>query len=69
MELQRARVLDQQKERQRHAGVADRVHHERLLGGGDRARPLVPEADQQVGRETDQTPADEQDQEVGRLDQ
>ena len=41
-------VLDQQEEREHHRRVADRVHDERLLRRGDRARPLVPEADQQV---------------------
>ncbi len=62
-------VLDEQEEGDREGRVAERVHDERLLGRGDRARPLVPEADQQVGREADEAPAGEQDQQVRRLDE
>jgi hypothetical protein len=57
------------KSSERHRRVADRVHHERLLRGGDRARPLVPEADQQVRREADHSPAGEQQQQVAALDE
>ena len=59
VERQRARPLDEQEEGERHRRVAERVHDERLLRGGDRARPLVVEADQQVGAEPDEAPADE----------
>ena len=47
-EVERPVCLDQQEERERHRRVADRVHDERLLGRGDRARTFVPVADQQV---------------------
>ena len=68
-ELERPRLPDEQDERERERRVADRVHDERLLRRGDRLRPLVPEPDQQVGRETDEAPADEEEQEVPRLDE
>ncbi len=68
-EVERARLLDQQEERERHRRVAERVHDERLLGGGDRARPLVVEADQQVRREPDEAPADQQEEQVPALDE
>jgi len=67
-ELERPRLLDQQEERECHRRVADRVHDERLLRGRDRARPFVPKADQQVGREADHAPAREQEQQVGEED-
>ena len=69
VERQRAGALDEQEEGERHRRVAERVHDERLLGGGDRARPLVVEADQQVGAEPDEAPADEQQQQVAALDE
>jgi hypothetical protein len=69
LEVQRAGPLDDQEERERHRRVADRVHHEGLLRGGDRLRPLVPEADQQVRGEADEAPADEQHQQVAALDE
>ena len=65
--LQGARLPDEQHEAERERRVADRVHHECLLGGGDRFRLVVPEPDQQIRRETDEAPADEQEQEVPRL--
>ena len=68
-ELERVRVRDEDEERERHRRVADRVHDERLLRRGDRGRPLVPEADEQVRREADEAPADEQEQEVAALDE
>ena len=57
------------EQRERHRRVAERVHHERLLRRRDRARPLVPEADQQVRREADEPPADEQQEQVAALDE
>ena len=59
----------QQEEGERHRRVAERVHDERLLGGCDRGRPLVVEADQQVRAEPDEAPADEQEQQVPALDE
>src|SRR5437764_259023 len=56
------RLLDQQEERERHRRVAERVHHERLLRGGDRRRAVLVVADQQVAREADHSPAREQEQ-------
>ena len=57
-ERERAGPLDEQEEGERHRRVAERVHDERRLCGGDRARPLMVEADQQVGAQTDEPPAD-----------
>ena len=51
-------LREHQEDRQRQADVADPVHDERLLGRGGRRRAVVPEADQQVGREADALPAD-----------
>jgi hypothetical protein len=67
--LERAQLAQDQERRQHHADVADHVHHEGLLGRGDRARPVVVEADQQVRGQAHQRPADDQEDEVGRLDQ
>ncbi len=57
---ERPGVQDQHEEGERHRRVADRVHHERFLRGGHGSRTLVPEADQQIGAETDEPPAGEQ---------
>ena len=43
-----------------HAHVADTVHDERLLGGHRVRRDVVPEADQQVGRQAHAFPTGEQ---------
>ncbi len=69
LEVQRAGALDQHEERERHRGIADRVHHEGLLRRGDCAGAVVPETDQQVRGEADEAPADEQDQQVPALDE
>ena len=58
-------VANMQEDRDGQADVADPVHEERLLAGGGRGRAvLVPEADQQVRRETDALPADVEHHEV-----
>ena len=49
------------------ASRPDGVHDERLLRGRHRLGARVPEPDQQVGREPDEAPADEEQQEVPRL--
>ena len=67
--VERARVRDQDEEGERHRRVAERVHHEGLLRGLHRARPVVPEADQEVRREADEPPADEQHEQVAALDE
>ena len=67
--VDRAELAEDHEDADRHADVADGVHDERLLGGGDRARPLVPEADQQVRRQADHAPADQQHDEVRRQHQ
>jgi hypothetical protein len=41
---------EHQEDGDREAGVTDPVHQERLLAGGGRGRPGVPERDQQVAR-------------------
>ena len=68
-ELERPRLPDEQHACQGERGVTDRVHHKRLLGGGHGFRSLVPEPDQEVRREADETPADEEQQEVAGLDE
>ena len=68
-ERERVRVRDEDEERERHRRVAERVHDERLLRGPHRARPLVPEADQEIRREADEPPADEQHEQVAALDE
>ena len=67
--LERARLPDEEHEPEREGRVADRVHHERLLGRGDGFGLVVPEADEEVRREADESPADEQEEEVPRLHQ
>ncbi len=64
---ERAGLPDEQDEPERERRVADRVHHERLLRGRDCLRLLMPEPDEQVRREPDEPPADEQQEEVPRL--
>ncbi len=61
---QRAEVREDHEDRQRQSGVPDPVHHERLLGRGGRGRLLIPETDQQVGRQAHTFPARVQDQVV-----
>ncbi len=64
---ERPGLPDEQHERQRERRVADRVHDEGLLRRRDGFGLVVPEPDQQVGREPDETPADEEQEEVPRL--
>ena len=47
----RAEVAEDDENRQRQSGVPDPVHHERLLGRGGRGGLVIPEPDQQVGRQ------------------
>ena len=49
--------------------VADHVDHERLHPGRRRGLAAVPEADQRVGGEADERPADDQQHEVAGQDQ
>ena len=67
--VEAADLRDQEEEAERHHGVADRVHDERLLRRVDRGRALVVEADQEVRGKADESPADEQQQEVPALDE
>ena len=67
--VEAADLRDREEEGQRHHRVADRVHHERLLRGGDGRRALVVEPDQEVRREPDEPPADEQQEQVAALDE
>ena len=60
---------EHQRDRQREADVTDTVDDERLLGGGSGRRLVLPEADEQVRRQADALPAQEQAHEVGRQDQ
>ena len=60
---------NEDEEGERHRRVAERVHHERLLGRCDRRRALLVEADQQVAREADHAPAGEQQKQRPALHQ
>ena len=60
-EVQRTEHGDHDEHRDQQTEVTDAVDDEGLLGGQRGAAPLLPEADQQVGRQTDAFPADEQD--------
>ena len=62
--VQRAGIGDDQADAEDEAEVADAVDQEGLQVGEDRRRPLVPEADQQVGHQAHRLPAEEQLQEV-----
>ena len=61
---QRAEVAEDDENRQRQSGVPDPVHHERLLGRGGRGGLVIPEADQQVGRQAHAFPTGVEDQVV-----
>ena len=60
---------EHQPDGERQADVADAVDDERLLGGRGGRVLVLPEADQQVRREADALPAQEQAEVVGRHDQ
>ena len=57
-------MLDHQEHREQEAEVADAVDNKCFLAGVRCGVLLVVEADQQVGREADTFPADEEQQEV-----
>ena len=59
-------VIHDAGDAQHEAKVADAVDQESLEVGEDRRRPLVPEADEQVGDDTHRFPAEEQLHEVVR---
>ena len=65
-EVGRAEGREHQRDRQRQADVTDAVDDERLLGGGGGRVLVLPEADEQVRRQADALPAQEQAHEVGR---
>src|SRR5713101_8373724 len=52
-----------------HAHVADHVHHERLARCQHRGPAVVPEADQEIRAQADQSPPDDQEDEVARQDE
>ena len=58
----RAECREHDHDADRQAEVTDPVDDERLVGGGGVGRVVVPEADQQVGRETHALPADVEEQ-------
>ncbi len=62
--LQRAEVLDQQKQRDQESEVADAVGNERLLACVRRRRFQEPEADQQIRSQAHPLPADKHQQVV-----
>ena len=58
------RIMKAREDAEREAEIADAVDDERLDRRGVGRRPVVPEADQQVGREADALPAEEHLEEV-----
>ena len=69
VEIDRAEQHEDAEDAQREAEIADAVDDEGLDRGGAGGRPLVPEADQQIRRQPDAFPAEEQLQEVVRRHQ
>ena len=63
-EIDRAEQHEHAEDTQRETEIADAVDDEGLDGGSRSRRLLVPEADQQIGRETDAFPAEEHLHEV-----
>jgi hypothetical protein len=59
VEIDRAEQHEHAEQAEQEAEIADAVDDEGLDGGGTCRRPLIPEADQQVGGETDAFPAEE----------
>jgi hypothetical protein len=55
---------EEREDREHDADVADDVDHERFLGRGDGRRLVEPEADQEIRRQADEAPTDEQPDEV-----
>ena len=68
-EIDRAEQHEDAEDAEREAEVADAVDDEGLDRGGVGRRLLVPEADQQIGRQTHAFPAEEHLQQVVRRDQ
>ena len=67
VEIDRAGHHEHGEDAEREAEIADAVDHEGLDGGGVRRRLVIPEADQQIARQADAFPAEEQlHQIVGR---
>ena len=67
--VQHAQVQEDKESGEDHADVADGIHHERFATGKHRRRSLVPEADQQVGAESDTCPADDQPDQIPGQDE
>ncbi len=68
-QVEGAELAEQEQRREHEPDVADDVDHERLHAGGRRGGPPVPEADQRVGGEADEGPADDQQHQVPGQDQ
>ena len=68
-DLEGAGVHEDGHDPEREADVPDAVHDERLLGGQGCRTPAIPEPDQQVARQADQFPGDEDHQEAAGEDQ
>ena len=68
-EVEGPELAEDEQRGEHEADVADDVDHERLHARLGRGRAPVPEADQRVGGEADERPADDQDDEVAREDE
>ena len=69
VEIDRAGHHEYREDAEREAEIADAVDHEGLDGGRVRLRLVVPEADQQIAREPDALPAEEQLHQIVRRHQ
>ncbi|MCY1235604.1 hypothetical protein D9M72_482270 [compost metagenome] len=69
LEVDRAEQHEDEEDAEREAEVADAVDDEGLHRGSIRRRLLIPEADEQVGRETHTFPAEEHLHQVVRRDE
>ena len=64
VEVDRGEEIEDAKNAEREAEVADAVDDEGLDRGGVRRGPVIPEADQQIGREADALPAEKHLQKI-----
>ncbi len=55
---------EQQEDSDHHTRVADHVHHKSLACRRDSGGSFQPKPDQQVGRKANQTPANQEEQEI-----
>ena len=64
LDIERAQVIEEQKQADRHGGIADAGHDERFAAGAAVHRIAVPEADEQIAAQPDAFPSEVEEQEV-----